>query len=72
MSTRFCVSAAALALSLCGFPAECAQISNLNEKRQTQLDVRVSKRIVIQRARILGSIDVFNLLNLAGIDAITV
>jgi hypothetical protein len=48
------------------------QSGTLYEKRQTQLDLRVSKRFVINRARILGSVDVFNVLNLAGIDAINV
>jgi hypothetical protein len=48
------------------------QPGTLYEKRQTQLDLRASKRFVVQRARILGSIDIFNLLNLAGIDAINV
>ena len=40
------------------------------EHRQTQLDVRVSKRFTMGRYRILGSLDVFNILNLAGIDAV--
>ena len=46
------------------------QPGTLYEKRQTQLDLRLSKRFVVQRARILGSIDMFNILNLAGIDAV--
>ena len=40
------------------------------EKRQTQLDLRVTKRVSIHKVRILGSLDAFNLLNLAGIDAV--
>lgn len=32
--------------------------------------MRVTKRFTIRKARILGSLDVFNLLNLAGIDAV--
>jgi len=46
------------------------QPGTLYEDRQTQLDFRLSKRIVVQRARILGSMDIFNVLNLAGIDAV--
>ncbi len=46
------------------------QPGTLYEKRQTQLDVRVTKRFTIRKARVLGSLDVFNLLNLAGIDAV--
>jgi hypothetical protein len=44
----------------------------LYENRQTQLDVRFTKRFTIGRTRLLGSLDVFNILNLAGIDAINV
>jgi hypothetical protein len=44
----------------------------LYENRQTQLDVRFTKRFTVGRARLLGSLDVFNILNLAGIDAINV
>jgi hypothetical protein len=40
------------------------------DSRQTQFDIRVSKRFQVGRTRILGSLDVFNLLNLAGIDAV--
>jgi hypothetical protein len=46
------------------------QPGTLYEDRQTQLDLRLSKRISVQRTRILGSVDIFNLLNLAGIDAV--
>jgi hypothetical protein len=40
------------------------------EQRQTQLDFRATKRFSVGRNRILANLDVFNLLNLAGIDAI--
>lgn len=40
------------------------------EDRQTQLDLRFSKRLTLGRSRLLGSLDVFNVLNLAGIDAV--
>jgi hypothetical protein len=46
------------------------QPGTLYEDRQTQLDLRLSKRIIVQRAKILGSMDIFNVLNLAGIDAV--
>ena len=39
------------------------QPGTLYEKRQTQLDLRVTKRMTVRKARILGSVDVFNLLN---------
>ena len=42
----------------------------LYEDRQTQLDFRLTKRFTIGSTRILGNVDVFNLLNVAGIDAI--
>ena len=32
--------------------------------------MRFSKRITVQKARILGSLDIFNVLNLAGIGAV--
>jgi hypothetical protein len=46
------------------------QPGTLFEKRQTQLDLRVTKRVSVRKVRILGSLDAFNLLNLAGIDAV--
>jgi hypothetical protein len=46
------------------------QPGTMYEKRQTQLDLRFTKRFTVQKMRILGSLDVFNVLNLAGIDAI--
>ena len=46
------------------------QPGTLYEKRQTQVDLRFSKRFLVQKARILGSLDLFNALNLAGIDAV--
>ena len=42
----------------------------LFEDRQTQLDFRFAKRFTVGRYRILGNVDIFNVLNLAGIDAI--
>jgi hypothetical protein len=34
--------------------------------------MRLSKRFRVQRMRILGSVDIFNVLNLAGIDAVNI
>jgi hypothetical protein len=46
------------------------QPGTLYEDRQTQLDFRATKRFTLGGTRILGSLDVFNILNVAGIDAI--
>jgi hypothetical protein len=46
------------------------QPGTLFEHRQTQLDIRFTKRFKVQKTRILGSLDVFNILNRAGIDAV--
>jgi carboxypeptidase family protein/TonB-dependent receptor-like protein len=46
------------------------QPGTLFEHRETQLDLRFSKRFTVQKTRILGSLDVFNFLNRAGIDAV--
>ena len=48
------------------------QPGTMYEDRQTQLDMRLSKRFRVQRMRILGSVDIFNVLNLAGIDAVNI
>jgi hypothetical protein len=46
------------------------QPGTLFEDRQTQFDLRFTKRFAVGGTRILGNVDLFNLLNLAGIDAI--
>jgi len=59
-------------LSACGTAIPCNQTVTIAhlfapnsrfEKRLTQLDVRLSKRLAIGRARVMGMFDVYNLLN---------
>jgi hypothetical protein len=51
-------------------PLPVIEPGTLYEERQTQLDVRFTKRLTLARTRLLGSLDIFNILNLAGIDAV--
>ncbi len=46
------------------------QPGTLFENRQTQVDLRFTKRLSFAKTRVLANVDLFNLLNLAGIDAL--
>jgi hypothetical protein len=46
------------------------QAGTLYENRQTELDIRLTKGFTYGHVRLLGNLDIFNALNLAGIDAV--